>query len=466
VAFTFSTCRPLIAGVTACLVLASGLRSAGDHSVRYLRFAEVEGTLRQFDDSGLPGSDISDEAAWNRWVRERDAEVRSRIARGAEDSISNLILHGTSFTNLPRVEDPAAAVSQAGELTPAARERIHALALALSAGSNNERLRFAREFFHHRGIAQNSIETQLRENLLRFVAEQREYQETLQRAQRTEDPNAVFLARGTLFASRGLSVDTSLLPNFALEETLRSMLAKHALAPGSVRRIAIIGPGLDFTDKRDGYDFYPLQTLQPFAVLESVAHLGLGKAEDVQVTTLDLNPAVNAHVAIAAQKAKAGQPYVIQLPRDTEADWNPAAIAYWQHFGELLGEPRKPLSVPAALSSVTMRAVAIRPKYVATLQALDLNIVAQTEDFPVGERFDLVIATNILVYYDRLQQSLAMASIAHLLSPGGIFLANNVLPAQHDTALEYLGRKSISYANSGAYGDDVVVYRRKSTSLN
>src|SRR2546423_6407842 len=458
---TFSIHRSLLVGLLASSVLVSSLRSRVDNPVRYLRFSEVESTLRQFADSGLPGRDISGEAAWNRWVRERDAEVRARIARGTEDSISNLVLHGTSFTNLPRMEGPEAALSANGELTSTARARIHALTLAISGGSNKERLLFVREFLDLSGIAADSVETHLRENLLRFVAEQREFQDKLEQAQHSEDPNAVFLTRGTLFASRGLSVDTSLLPNFALEETLRAMLAKQAIAPGTVRRIAVIGPGLDFTDKRDGYDFYPLQTLQPFAILEAVARLGLGKAEDVKVATLDLNPAVNAHVAVAAQRARTGHAYVLQLPRDAQADWNPAAIAYWQHFGELLGESRKPLPVPAALRDVTMRAVAIRPKFAASIHPVDLNIVVQTMDLAPAERFDLVIATNVLVYYDRLQQALAMASIAHLMNPGGIFLANNVLPAQHDSSLEYLGRKSVSYANNAAYGDDVVVYRRK-----
>ena len=54
-----------------------------------------------------------------------------------------------------------------------------------------------------------------------------------------------------------------------------------------------------------------------------------------------------------------------------------------------------------------------------------------------------------------------MANIARMLNPGGIFLANNVLPAQHTNDLEYLGRRITAFTPNGAYGDDVVVYRRK-----
>jgi chemotaxis methyl-accepting protein methylase len=95
------------------------------------------------------------------------------------------------------------------------------------------------------------------------------------------------------------------------------------------------------------------------------------------------------------------------------------------------------------------------------MEPVDLNIVAQTLDIAEGQGFDLIVATNVLVYYDSLQQALALASIARLLNPGGVFLSNTVLPAQHDPHMEFLGRRSVTYSSSGSYGDDVVAYRRR-----
>jgi SAM-dependent methyltransferase len=387
--------------------------------------------------------------------------VRGRIDRGIEDSISNLILYGTSFTTLPRVDSVEHAASKSGELTSTTTARIRALAIALPHAVRNERVRFVRNFLARKGIPKDSVETFFTQNVRRFIAEQANYQKKLKDAESAADPTEVYLARGTLFETRGLSVDTSLLPNFAIEETLRAMVNKGVLAPGSMHRIAVIGPGLDFTDKRDGYDFYPLQTLQPFAALETVARLGLGKAEDVQVVCLDLNSVVIAHVRKLAELGRAGRPYTVQLPRDPQAEWSPSAISYWKSFGDILGSTAKPLPVPATLSGVVARAIAIRPQYAAHVQVYDANIVAQTLNLSPGQGFDLVVATNVLVYYDRFQQALAMANIARMLNPGGIFLANNVLPAQHTNDLEYLGRRTTAYAPSGAYGDDVVVYRRR-----
>jgi len=413
-----------------------------------LSFAEVQEVLTAFGRT-------EDASAWDAWVRREDHEVRARIDRGVEDSISNLILYGSSFTGLPRVESAETAATPAGELTAAARARVRVAAAALARPTANERLQFARDFVLGRGVQPERIEAFLAANLVRFAVEQRGYQEKLRLAHQGGDAADARFVGATLFDRRGLSVDTSLLPNYALEDTLRAMLRKGALATGRVRNIAVIGPGLDFTDKRDGYDFYPIQTIQPFAVMEAVVRLGLGRLEDLRVVTLDLNPAVNAHLQGMAKRAREGGPYVVQLPRDGAADWTPQAIAYWEHFGELIGSPAAAVAAPKGLR---VRAVAVQPKYASRIEALDLNVVGQVLD---GAEFDLVVATNILVYYDRFQQGLAMAGIARMMNGGGVFLSNTVLPAQRPGALEYLGRRSVSYSVSGGYGDDIVVYRRR-----
>ena len=441
--------------------LCSAILFSAEKKASFLSFADVSETLKLFADSGLPGSEISDSAAWDKWIRAQDADVRARIDRGVEDSISNLILYGTSYTNLPRLAGSETAVAEGGKISEAARARIHALFLALSASAPNERVAIVRDFLKRKGIARAGVEKLLTENLERFAAEQRAYQKKLEEAGSSGDQGQVMLARGTLYQTRGLSADTSLLPNYALEDSLRVLAAKGVLAPGKIRRIAVIGPGLDFSDKRDGYDFYPLQTIQPFAVMEAVLRQKLGKAEEIEVVTLDLNPGVNAHVAKLARDARAGRAYTVQLPRDTAADWAPAAVSYWEHFGEILGAPAKPIPVPPALGGVALRAVAIAPRFASRLAPLDLNVVTQRVELEPGQGFDLVIATNILVYYDRFQQALAMASIARMMNPGGIFLANNALPAQHAESLEFLGRRTVAYATDGSYGDDVVVYRRR-----
>src|SRR6185312_11378141 len=106
--------------------------------------------------------------------------------------------------------------------------------------------------------------------------------------------------RSRLFRTRGLSLDTSLATNYSVEQALAAMKSRRLLEAGAVRRVAIVGPGLDFADKDVGFDFYPQQTLQPFTVLDSLKRLGLAPASgDPEVVLLDISPRVIDHVTRA-----------------------------------------------------------------------------------------------------------------------------------------------------------------------
>lgn len=432
------------------LFFCATLLFSDEERVRYLRFADVAETLRLFAGSEFPESNIASPDPWDRWIRKQDSQVRARIKRGEEDSISNLILYGTSYTSLARLDDPESAVMENGKIAEAARARLQALVAALRAPTTNERLLIVRDFLKHKGIGIDRAAQFLTGNLERFAAEQRAYQRKLQEANSTRDIDQVLSARGTLYEARGLSVDTSLLTNYALEDTLRTLSETGALSEGRIRRIAVIGPGLD-----------PLQTIQPFAVMESVLRLKLGKPDETEVVTMDLNPEVNAHVAMLAREARAGRAYTLQLPRDPSEEWTPAAIAYWQHFGDVLGSEVKPIAVPQALQGVVVRAVSIAPQFASRIRPLDLNVVAQTADLQRDQTFDLVIATNILVYYDRFEQGLAMASIARMMNRGGLFLSNDALSSYHVQALKFLLRHSVTFDSRESRGDNVLVYVRQ-----
>ena len=46
--------------------------------------------------------------------------------------------------------------------------------------------------------------------------------------------------------------------------------------------------------------------------------------------------------------------------------------------------------------------------------------------------FDLIIATNILPYFDDIQLMLAMGNVSRMLAPGGVFLHNEARPVLGD----------------------------------
>ncbi len=476
--------RQFLAQLSTLTVLLSGTPAQDSPSrVAYIPYADARPIVEALTDELPAGLKTMNEAqlpaAWPDWVKRRDAEIRARLAQGDEDSIVNLLLFGTSFTREPRITEKQLAQfaheanrSSSGDSAAAARldrvlsARVDDLVRALAAPGNNERLAFARRIFEHKGCSVGTIVGRagtkkfLLENLTRVLSEQAGYANALQSARQLGDPTEEFAERSKLYRDRGLSLDTSLLPNFVIEESLKAMLGRGLVATGSIRRVAIVGPGLDFTDKQEGYDFYPQQTIQPFAIMDTLLRLGLSKADALEVTTLDISPRVNDHLARARQRAHRGVGYTVQLPRDPERGWKPEAIRYWQRFGDQVGAPAMAAPVPASVGKLAIRAVRIRPGVVLRVQPVDLNIVLQRLEAPAAGSFDLVIATNIFVYYGVFEQSLALANVQHLLRPGGFLLSNNALlelPSSQMHSADYL---TVVYSDRPDDGDHIVWYQR------
>ena len=162
----------------------------------------------------------------------------------------------------------------------------------------------------------------------------------------------------------------------------------------------------------------------------------------------------------ARRAGAAGHGYTIQLPRDPSANWEPRAISYWQRFGEQIGTPMPPAAAPPALNGMIVRAVRVRPEMVRRLGALDINIILQREEMPGEQKFDLLIATNVFVYYDSFEQSLALANVQAMLRPGGFLLTNNLLLELPPSKMKAVDYSAVQYSTRDTDGDRIVWYRR------
>ena len=441
----------------------------------FLTYNEAKPVVEALDEvlpAELKGKDASAIApAWATWIKRRDAEIRSRLDQGDEDSLINFLLFGASFTKQPRVT-----FEQLRQMKTKAEGEVLATLIAsrssdLVAGAtnpgSNERLLFARKILSERkgfhletSKGREEAKTYLVGSLQRILNEDTNYAKTLEAARMQGDASAEFAERSQLFRARGLSSDTSILPNYAIEESLKQIKTRDLIKPGSVRRVAVVGPGLDFTDKQEGYDLYPQQTIQPFAIIDTLLRTGLASAGSLQIVTFDLSPRVNDHLMQSRQHAQKGEAYVVQLPRDLTTNWKPGAVKYWEQFGDQIGQPVPPVAVPLNISGVKLRAVRVRPNIVSRITPADLNIVLQAPDLAAGEVFDLVIATNILVYYDTFEQSLALLNIEKMLRPGGFLLSNNALlelPSSKMHSTDYL---TVVYSDRAGDGDHIVWYQR------
>ncbi len=422
-----------------------------------MRAALPEGLRGLDDDARLA-------AAWPGWVRERDRAVRERLVRGEADTVVNLLFFGTSFTAAPRLTAKTMQARDRKAVESALARRLDDLLDAVAAGRGGERIALARALLEGEGIRLDAPRGRERaavwilENVARVRREQAGFEAALA-ASASAPPTDQLVARSTLFRERGIALDTSLRATFAVEEALADALARGLVAKGAVRRVAVVGPGLDFVDKAEGQDFYPPQSLQALALVDSLVRLGLADAATLRVTGFDISPLVLDHLRRARTRAGKGAGYVVQLPRPRDG-WGGPLVAYWQRFGDAVGSPAKAVAAPASAGPVEVRAVRVRPAVVEAVAPVDLNVVYQRLDLPRGERFDLVVATNILVYYDTFEQCLALANVASMTAAGGLFLTNNLLLELPGSTLRSAGYKTVVFSDAPNDGEHVLFYRR------
>ena len=418
-------------GLLFICVLAAGAAVA--QAPQYVPFSQAQPVLQAYQKAlpkDLTASGQPTAAAWDKWVRSQDQEIRTRLERGEEDTLTNLLRLGVTYTNEERISySSLERYGKDGYVDSIADKRANDLIRALASPHASEGMMELRTFLEKQGFnlktpaGQKKVKAYLLANLARMR------DEVLHAEAEIYKKSGANLSQQ--FKDRGISTDSNLYPDYMIELHLRHMMEQGLLKPGSIRRVAIVGPGLDFVNKNSGSDFYPPQTTQPFAVIDTLARLHLADPATVEVETFDISSRVNKHLARARTEAAAGKAYTIQLLADPSDQWSKdyhsGFLEYWQRLGDQIGKPATKIPVPYNATGIWNRAVSVRPPVVLRVTPVDMNVVFQTIPLPPDKQFDLVIGTNIFVYYASLEQSLARANLGTMIKPGGFLVTNEAL---------------------------------------
>jgi hypothetical protein len=150
----------------------------------------------------------------------------------------------------------------------------------------------------------------------------------------------------------------------------------------------------------------------------------------------------------------------VQLPWYSAGRWSDEFRTkftdYWQNLGTKTGKPAPPITVPPALEGFTTRAIRVRPDIVTRITPVDMNIVYQRLQ---DDAFDLIIGTNIFLYYGGFEQALASANIAGMLKPGGYLLSNDKLQIAESSGLEQVLVTEIPMTTAPVITDYMYCYR-------
>ena len=383
------------------------------------------------------------------------------------------MLFGTSFTAEPRITarllsdlnqkwtagDRSVQEALARHYQQRAADLVNAV---WAAAGTDARLQDVKRVLTARGHSLDTATGQRAaiQDLLASVARVREeaaaLAEELEALRHAKDSTAGFAERSRVFRTRGLSADSSLLTQFAVDRGVCALGDRGVLAARSVNRIAIVGPGLDFVDKQEGFDFYAPQSLQPFTLADSLLQCGLATRSALSITTIDISPRVNGHLRAAVRRANDRRTaYRLVLL------WNPGSVsseatAFWKRAGAQVG---RPFAAPAPRNmAVVARGVAVSPEIVRRIKPVDASIVSDRLDLPDDRQFDLVLASNVLVYYDTFEQTLALASVAAMLKPGGILLSNDAVLEIPEVPLRSAGSLAVPFSDRPGDGERMVWY--------
>jgi hypothetical protein len=402
---------------------------------------------------------------------------RQRVRQGDLDHLVFYALQSRHFTPAAPIEPALSAkafVDSLGErereaflrsgrapvssVLPPVRARMTAFVRALGAPAGDPRLLYFRELtdaaFPDRRTRPDAL---LREyqRVMQFVYE-KEFV-----AQRSADAAD---AVADLYRTRGLSTDTAVEAGCLVYVGLGVL---KSLAPDRpVRRVLIVGPGLDLAPRTGLVEEGPPESYQPWAVIDALLALGLSRADDLEVIGADINPRVVGHLN-AARAAPPALTLISGIREDEHVTFSTDYRSYFAQLGRAIGDASAADAIETSDGRLR-KTVRVRPAVARVLRAAEIDIVTERLD---DRPFDLIVATNILPYFDDVQLALAMTNVTAMLAPGGVFLHNESRPALQDITaalgLRFEQSRHVAIANvRGAppLSDSIWLHRKRAGS--
>ena len=403
--------------------LALGISPRAESQARRIAWADLAPFHAALQARGLSA------ASFDADVERLHQENLRRVREGDLDHLIFYALQSKQTTQLPPIEPAISARTVVERLGPAARQaflraepgvrpgvpaeakaRIAAALRALDAPRRDARQSYFRALvasaFSDRASRQQALEQEYL-RVMRFVY----HKEFV--AQRAATPAD---AVAELYRSRGLSTDTAIEAGYVVYLGLGVL--KGLQPHRRIRRVLIVGPGLDLAPRTAMRETAAPESYQPWAVIDALVSLGLSSISELQVVGADINPRVVQHLREASRR-----PPTLTLTSEVRegpsVSFSKDFRSYFDDLGSALsGGPRERTGMLA--EGHLRKTIVVAAPAAQVLRAESLDIVTER----LTERFDLVIATNILPYFGDQQLALVVSNISGMLEPDGAFLHN------------------------------------------
>jgi hypothetical protein len=377
-------------------------------------------------------------------------DTERRELRGEYDHLTYFLLQSKTFTQQRRIE-PALSSQEfvnglndaerrkyladgsdylpSNEMMPkTARARMMDFIKAIGRQSADERLRYFKSLL---GQTTDSS-TPLDQHLYAEYARSMKFLYLKEFASRAikKEQQAVYI--GSLYQDRGHSTDTQIEANYAVYVALASLKAQ---SPSTrIRRVLIVGPGLDFAPRTDLLDLFGPQSYQPFAVADALIGLKLADAAHLHIHCVDISRRVINYLKEVKQNK---QVTLSILSGIAETAARPLAGEFKEYFrglGKSIGI-ESDLKVPATYDSHLRKTLRVSPEIGEMISVDRLNII--TERYKPAPNYDLIVVTNVFPYFKPAELIFALANITAMMAEGGYLIHNElqIVPSSFVTPL-------------------------------
>jgi hypothetical protein len=418
--------RPLT--IRAVLCALAGLSVAAPATVRRVTWDDIPPAVRTWlDGRGVHAAGFPDYLERVRTSNQR------RVAEGDLDHLIFYALQSTRFTTFPPIEPALSAKALVDSFDPAeraaflaspttapparvpdaVRTRLAALGRALEKPEPDERLQYFHEIaeaaYPRRPDRERGL---LREYLraMRFVYEKEVAARALPHERVAE-----------LYRTRGLSTDTAVEAGYLIYLGLGIVRALDAAR--TIRRVLIVGPGLDLAPRTGFREAGPPESYQPWTVIDALVSVGLARTGELEVVAADINPRVVAHL----NRARAEPPALTLVSELGDNETVTLTSDFREYFAGLGGAVGTvaPMELSGRYAGHLGKSVRVDRQVATALRACALDIVTERIG-PPG--FDLIVITNVLPYFDDVDLTLALTNMAAMLVEGGVLLHNESRP--------------------------------------
>jgi CheR methyltransferase, SAM binding domain len=366
-------------------------------------------------------------------------DTERREVRGEYDHLIYFLLQSQTFTQHPRIEPALSSrefvnslndgerrkyLAEGSDYLPSnemmpkpARARMMDFIKAIGRQSADERLNYCKSLLSQT----TNSSTPVNQHLYAEYARSMKFLYLKEFASRAikKEQHAAYI--GSLYRDRGHSTDTQIEANYAVYVALASLKAQ--LPSTRIRRVLIVGPGLDFAPRTDLIDLFGPQSYQPFAVADALIGLKLADAGHLQIHCVDINQRVVNYLGGLKHSKQLTLSILSGLAETASRPLSGEFKEYFRGLGKSIGIETD-LKVPATYDSHLKKALRINPEIGGMISVDRLNIV--TERYEPAPNYDLIVVTNVFPYFKPDELIFALANIAAMMAEGGYLIHNEL----------------------------------------